>query len=141
MQNFTVYTLVDITETGQYGHSSGSELEKKQQQNFLTLIQTIGLRVNPNYTAKPTTIDKFDVGTYPFGSTFTGTHRVWQWNFNIEFDGVFTDADNNEVGVLIKDLHLVPIIVDLSESAKMEIPVFDTVNDATRNTLIFMEFQ
>ena len=141
MQNFTVYTLVDITETGQYGHSSGSELEKKQQQNFLTLIQTIGLRVNPNYTAKPTTIDNFDVGTYPFGSTFNGTHLVWPWNFNIEFDGVFTDADNNEVGVLIKDLHLVPIIVDLSESAKMEISVFDTVNDATRNTLIFMEFQ
>lgn len=141
MQNFTVYTLVDITETGQYGHSSGSELEKKQQQNFLTLIQTIGLRVNPNYTAKPRTIDNFDVGTYPFGSAFNGTHRVWQWNFNIEFDGVFTDADNNEVGVLIKDLHLIPIIVDLSESAKMEIPVFDTVNDATRNTLIFIEFQ
>jgi hypothetical protein len=141
MQNFTVYTLVDITETGQYGHSSGSDLEKKQQQNFLTLIQTIGIRVNPNYTVKPKVIDDFDVNVYPFGATFKGKHRVWQWSFNIEFDGVFNDADNNEIGVLIKDLHLIPIISDLSESAKINIPVFDTVNDDTRNTLIFMEFQ
>lgn len=135
MQTFTIYTLVDITETGQYGRGAGTELEKQQQQNFLTLTQTIGLRVNPIYDRKPKRIEDFDMKSQPFGSKFKGQHTVWKWDFYIEYDGGFK-TDVSEYGLLEQDLHFIPIITDLTETAKFSRPVFDTQTDQDRNTVI-----
>ena len=41
---FTVYTLIDVTDTGV---TTGSGKEYKQAQNLSVLLQTIGLRCQP----------------------------------------------------------------------------------------------
>jgi hypothetical protein len=138
MQNFTIYTLIDITETGRHAFSTGTELEKKQQQNFMTLMQTIGLRANPMYERKPSVIEDYDVKTLPFGKKFKSKHRVWQWDFYIESDGELRDSEGNEVGFLLKDLHLIPVITDLSETAKINTAVFNTIDPDFCNTIILL---
>jgi hypothetical protein len=149
MKSFKILTLVDITETNQYRRELGKELQKDQQQNFQMLIQTIGLRVNPIYTAGPTceivAINPKPHGlrtytqlsTTNFGKKYTGNHKVWTFNFTIEYDGGLTDASSNDVGFLIQDLNLVPFIPQLTETVEFEIPVFDTKNFDYKNTLIY----
>ena len=48
---FIIHTLVDITETG--SRRGEDPKQYRQQQNFLTVMQTIGLRVNPTYVKAP----------------------------------------------------------------------------------------
>ena len=47
-------TLVDITETG--ARRGEDPLAYRQQQNFLTVLQTIGLRTNIEYSSGPKVI-------------------------------------------------------------------------------------
>jgi len=48
---YCLYTLVDITATGHY--KSRNDLERLQQQNFDTVMQTIGLAGNIYYERAP----------------------------------------------------------------------------------------
>ena len=43
--NFNLFTKVDITKTN--ARRGDDPFKMKQQQNYLTVLQTIGLRVNP----------------------------------------------------------------------------------------------
>jgi hypothetical protein len=139
MQNFKIYTLIDITETGKNAFSTGTDLEKKQQQNFMTLMQTIGLRANPSYESRPKVIDDFEVKSLPFGKKFKSKQRVWEWEFFIESDSEFKDDSGNDIGLLVRDLHLIPIITDLTETAKLNTAVFDTSDPEVRNTIILLK--
>jgi hypothetical protein len=134
MQRFTIQTLVDITETKQYRHQPGEELAKHQQQNFVTLLQTIGLRANPIFSKGPTITNK-DLNTYNFGKNYSGVHSVWTFVFDIEYEGAFTDG-NSDHALLIKDLRFVPIITGLNETINIELAVFDTSNLDTCNTVV-----
>ena len=62
---FTIHTLVDITET--HARRGDDPKQHRQQQNFLTVLQTIGLRVNPTYLEAPEVIkevpSKLGLGT------------------------------------------------------------------------------
>lgn len=136
MKRFLVHTLVDITETKVYRHQDTNPMAKSQQQNFLTLLQTIGLRVNPAYTHSPV-CEETDVSQYSFGSAYTGSHNVWTFEFSIEYADGFTDELGDEAGLLIKDLHFVPVIAELAETINIRLPVFDTVSSDYRNTIIY----
>lgn len=148
MKSFKILTLVDITETKQYRRELGKELLKDQQQNFQMLIQTIGLRANPIYNCSPS-FNVIDVKNtvyglqlhphvYPyFGKKYTGQHKVWSFDFNIEYDYGLTDEHGNDVGLLANDLHYVPIIPALTETIEFTLPVFNTKSFEYRNTLIF----
>jgi hypothetical protein len=138
MQNFWIYTLVDITETKQYRNEQGKELEKKQQQNFLSLLQTISLRANPSYESSPKYFYS-DEKTNMFGNMYQGPQKIWKFNFCIEYEYAFKDQDGNQSGLLTKDLNLVPIIIELTETANIHLPVFDTVSDDFKNTVIEVE--
>ena len=135
MQEFTVHTLIDITETGKRRKEPGFELEYQQQQNFAMLLQTIGMRVNPQYTNSPKfkTVDIDDIG---FGDEYRGSHTVWSFRFFTEFDGGFTDGNGNRVGLLVDDLNFIPIICDLNETISPKLCVFDTKSSQHRNTVI-----
>ncbi len=137
MKQFRVLTLVDITETRQNRKEVNKELEYQQQQNFVTLLQAIGMRVNPLYDKSPKIVEE-DVKAHKFGSAFKGKHTVWSWDFMIEYDGGFTDDTGDETGLLVSDLNLVPIITGLKESAKFAFSVFNTKSDADRNTYILL---
>lgn len=134
MQRFTIQTLVDITETKQYRHQPGEELAKHQQQNFVTLLQTIGLRANPIFSKGPI-ITKRDLSNSEFGKNYTGTHSVWTFVFDIEYEGAFTDGTSDHA-LLIKDLRFVPIITGLNETIDVDLAVFDTSSPETRNTVV-----
>lgn len=136
MQSFKVITLVDITETKQYRREANKDLEREQQQNFQMLLQTIGMRVNPSYRYSPT-VETVDLKDMFFGSAYKGSHRVWTWIFDVEYDGGLTDELGNEAGLLVNDLHFVPFTPDLTESVDIRVPVFDTQSTEYRNTIIY----
>ena len=131
MQRFTVHTLVDITETKKYRHTHDDSVGKYQQQNFLSLIQTIGMRANPLYLSSPT-VDTRNMNDCQFGNKFKGNHKVWSFSFSIEHEDAFNDG-TIPTGLLVKDLHFVPIIVGLEETAEFTHSVFDTQTDSDRN--------
>jgi hypothetical protein len=108
---FKLYTLIDITETGS---RKGDDPRKiQQQQNFLTILQTIGLRVNPAYDQAPVvlygTADEFNLGT-----SFKNRQSIWVFDFDIEHE------DAMSINTLVNDFNLVPIIDHLDETAEFE---------------------
>lgn len=135
MQEFTIHTLIDITETGKRRKEPGYEVEYYEQQNFTMLMQTIGMRVNPHYNFSPK-FKTVNVNDYNFGSEYTGEHTVWSFSFYIEFDGGFTDSDGNKSGLLIEDLNFIPVICKLKETIDCKLCVFDTKSSQYRNTVI-----
>lgn len=138
MKRFFIHTLVDITETKVYRHQESEPLAKSQQQNFNTLMQTIGLRVNPSYDKRPT-IKEENLENWNFGVEYKGKHRIWNFEFAIEYEQGLTDEQGNEAGLLIRDLHFVPIISELNETINIKLPVFDTESVEYRNILIYVQ--
>lgn len=135
MKQFTICTLVDITKTGQYRKERGKEKEKSQQQNFDMVMQTIGMRTNASYVSEPVAIIE-DVKE-KFGEIFKGNHKVWIFNFFIEHEGTLTDDFGNPCGLLLKDLHLVPVITGLNESVIFSKEIFNTSCPLECNTIVF----
>lgn len=76
----------------------------------ITVINTIGLRVNPTIESDPfiTTDNKF------------GNNDVWQLDFEVEFEDALT------VEMMVNDFMLVPFITGLSETETFEQAVFIT---------------
>lgn len=138
MQRFKVLTLLDITETQQHRKETGLELEWQQQQNFQMLLQVIGLRVNPLYRSSPL-INEVNLKDYHFGSEYKGNHLVWDFAFEIEYDGGFEDTLGRQEGLLIELLHFVPMITGLTETAKLTVPMFNTQAGQYRNTLVYLD--
>ena len=119
--NFNIYTLVDITNTG--AKRNQDPRAYKQYQNYLTVLQTIGLRVNPTVNTNPTL-----VANYPkFGSAFKGTQRVWKLPIEIEYEAA-TNLD-----ILINDFDFVPFIPNLTESVTFDTCVFRTTDPKFKN--------
>jgi hypothetical protein len=138
MQRFKVYTLFDITETRQNRKEPGREFAWQQQQNFIMLLQTIGMRTNPLYDEAPT-VKEDNLKNYQFGSAFKGTHKVWSWEFYIEYDGGFTDTAGNPTGLLVDDLHFVPMIVGLDETVDVKLAMLNSNSSEHRNILVYAE--
>jgi hypothetical protein len=138
MEKFTVITLIDITETKQYRKEPDKELEIKQQQNFLTLMQTIGMRVNPSYPRPPAINLNFKQEKL-FGSKIAMPQKAWKFDFYFDYHGGLTDGQGNPCGLLLDDLHLIPVISDLTESVALDLAVFNTKSPEFKNTVIFPE--
>jgi hypothetical protein len=138
MQRFKLHTLFDITETRQSRKEPGKEYQWQQQQNFVMLLQTIGMRVNPQYDESPT-VEEVNLEHYHFGSDYRGVHRVWTWEFYIEFDGGFTNSLGDPTGLLVDDLHFIPMIVNLDETTEFRLNMFDSQSVDYRNILVYAE--
>jgi len=110
---YSLYTLVDITATGQY--KSRNDLERLQQQNFDTVMQTIGLAGNVYYEHPP--VQKpADI----FGNE---NQTCWYFEWRMEIEHLF--EQNGDELARLKDLfEYVPFIADLTETAKFDRPVF-----------------
>ena len=119
--SFDIYTLVDITNTG--AKRNQDPFAYKQYQNYLTVLQTIGLRVNPTIDHDPVIVTE-----YPkFGTAYKGTHTVWKLPVLIEYEGALT------VDMLNNDFKLVPFISNLNETAKFDRCVFETLDNKYKN--------
>ena len=121
---FTIHTLVDITETGM--RRGEDPTQYRQQQNFLTVMQTIGLRVNPTYITSPEIVKDIP-SKYNLGTNYKNKQNIWQYEFDIEY----TDA--LDINTLINDFNLIPIITGLDETVSFENDVFITKNPSINN--------
>jgi hypothetical protein len=66
--------------------------------------------------------------------SFQGKSRYWIWEFDVERERVF-EKENDPVGLLIDDIHRVPIVTGLTETAEIKPAAFQTKGDAV-NTII-----
>ena len=108
---FKLHTLVDITETN--SRRGEDPIAYRQQQNYLTVIQTIGMRVNPTYVKAPTVIKEVP-SKLGLGSEYKTKQNVWKYEFEIDYE------DALDVNTLVNDFDLIPIITNLDETAKFK---------------------
>ena len=119
---YKLYTTVDITNTGQHKNEAGKEAARWKEQNFQTIIQTIGIRANIAYYEKPII---FETKGSLVGFETDELIRVWRFNFETERDNLF-ETDSNPVGFLLDDFEMVPYISGLDESMTQNYAVFVT---------------
>jgi len=112
---FTIHTLVDITETG--CRRGEDPKQYRQQQNFLTVLQTIGMRVNPTYVGPPAVVKEIP-SKLGLGTSYKTKQNVWSYTFDIEYEGGL------DIETLVNDFDLIPIITQLDESIKFTNDVF-----------------
>ena len=121
---FTIHTLVDITET--HARRGDDPKQHRQQQNFLTVLQTIGLRVNPTYLEAPEVIKEVP-SKLGLGTSYKTKQSIWKYVFDIDYEGAL------DIETLVNDFDLIPIITQLDETAKFENAHFLTKNTALIN--------
>lgn len=126
---FKLYTTVDIT------HSNNRErsIANWQDQNFATVLQTIGLRANISYSHGP---DLIVIKGRLLGFNTDEIINVWRFDFNSYHDDCFADG-NDPVGLLKRDFELVPFISGLGESIEQNYDVF--VADGDNPNIIFVQ--
>lgn len=122
---FRIVTLVDITETR--AKRGEDPFLVKQQQNYLTMLNTIGLRSNPTIIQSPTIIESNEI----FGAKYKDAKHAWSFIFEIEYGA-------HAVDLLQKDFALVPFIDNLKEDCVFDLAVFDTESKETKN-IVFEE--
>lgn len=122
---FEVYTLVDITCTG--ARKGEDQKLYKQQQNYLTVLNTIGLRVNPIVKKDPKIVTEHPT----FGKMYDNVKNVWLLEFEIDYGAT-------DINLLKNDFTLVPFHSDLDETTVFENNIFIT-NDDDLNNIIFVE--
>jgi hypothetical protein len=125
---FQLLTLIDITQTR--ARKGDDSFLQKQQQNYLTALQTISMRANPEIRTSPTHEDK-DIKGLGFGTAYKGKQRVWKLNFNFEFD------NSHSVETLTFDFNLVPVIKNLNETIDLKDAAFIT-SSKELNNIVFV---
>lgn len=123
MPRYKIITLVDITRANP-DRKELDRLKLGQQANFNSLLQAIGLRSNVQWTVDP----KKYTGSLPY--PLEGKANHWIWEFDAEREDVFL-KDNDPVGLLKDDLHGVPIISNLENSADINPAAIQTKNGNT----------
>ena len=121
-----ILTLIDVTQTN--ARRDGDEKEYSQQSNFNSLCQTAMLRSN---LVPIKTETKFGgIATIGFGNDYKGKHRYWIVTFDDEREVPITQE------MFAEDFDLIPMIVNLEETAKMEDPAFYT-KDEDKINIVF----
>lgn len=133
--NYKLYTLVDITHTGQYRTEEGKDDARWKEQNFSTVLQTLGIRANVLYTSSPTVTE---VKGSLIGFDTDDLIRVWRFDFSTERDFLYED-DGDPVKFLREDFNLVPYIKGLDELMEQQYAVF--VTEGKGKNIVFKQKQ
>lgn len=120
--HYKLYTTVDITNTNQHRAEVGKETARWKEQNFQTVLQTIGIRANISSYNKPELIEM--AGTLA-GFDTDKIIRVWRFDFETERDFLF-EVNGDPVEGLREDFEMVPFISGLDESMEQNFDVFVT---------------
>ena len=97
MFRYKICTYNDITRSN-VDRASSDEIAVGQQSNFNAFLQGIGLRANITWDVDPTQIDD-----------------IWVWEFYVEQEDIFKN-NHSPVGLLLEDLHGIPIISNLTNT-------------------------
>ena len=123
---FNLYTLADITPTGA---RRGEGTPYHQQQNYMTVLQTISIRANPSnikVSKETASLTKLE-----FGKSYKGKHCVWCMSFDIEYE------EAHSVETLVNDFDLVPFITGLEETVEFDKGIF--ISEKSDHTNVFFE--
>ena len=115
---FCIQTPVDITET-RARRQDENKFAYKQEANFQTVLQTIGMRTNLSYDKSPV-FENTTIGKMGFSDKYKGKQQLWTFEFEVESEGALT------LEMLNEDFDLIPIITGLTETAKLEQALFRT---------------
>lgn len=132
--DYKLYTLVDISHTGQTRAESGKEALHWKEQNFNTVLQTLGIRSNIAFTAGPTVTE---TKGRLVGFDTDEVIRVWRFDFSTDRDHLY-EKDGDPIGLLNEDFHLVPYISGLDELMEQKYAVFSTA-DPGRNIVFHLK--
>ena len=135
MEKIEIKSLIDITKPNVHRPGQGSTLEQNQYKNWTTFQQCIGLRSIISYDDIPT-VEEIDVKGMGFGSKFKGKHRVWTFTFYPDRSAAYVDENGNPIGILLNDLHQVPVIEKLTETINTTKAVFDLEDPQHKNIII-----
>ena len=129
--DYKLYTLVDITHTGQHRYEPGKEDLRCKEQNFNTVLQTLGLRSNIWYAHGPVPLE---VRGSLVGFDTDDILRVWRFDWRTESDNLYLKG-TDPVGFLKDDFNLVPYIKGLDERMEQHYAMF--VTDPTNSNIVF----
>lgn len=118
------YTLIDITKTDVTKYTPELERMRNKQRNWETVMQVLGLRTQI-MNAKQLETQTVDIAKHEFGQSYSYKHRVWSFEFEVEFQNLYLQ-DRNPYGVLKYDFSHTPIILGLDETAQPPMPLFYT---------------
>lgn len=130
---YKLYTTVDITSTGQYRTELGKESLRWKEQNFQTVIQTLGIRANVSYQNKPAMTE---IKGSLVGFETDEIIRIWRFDFYTERDNLFA-LDENPIGYLLEDFNAVPFISGLDECMEQNYDIF--VTDGPARNIVFYQ--
>lgn len=131
IQQFTAYTLVDITETNVFNSRTSDTKSYNQQQNLNTLIQLISMRSQP-INIYVTALSAQDLVNFSFGKQFSGLHNVWKLNFASEHTDVYKHNEDS-VYFLKEDSDGAAFVSKLDETVKFKRSTFETKNKNSIN--------
>ena len=120
LHRYHAYTLIDITKTDVYTNEPIKE--RNQQRNWETVQQVLSLRaqlLSFDYLG----VMEDDVKNYSFGIDYRGQHRIWQFEFTVEHEDVYS-LGHDRYGALKDDFKITPIILGLDETARPSVPLF-----------------
>lgn len=135
MELIEIKTLVDITNNKANRSMLASQLEQDQTRNFNTLRQCLELRSIIIFDDNPL-MEEIEINKLNFGKEYKGKHKVWTFTFRTDRAGNYTDERGNAIGLLLDDIHQVPIIKNLAETINISKAIFDCKNINTKNTII-----
>ena len=125
MERFELTTLVDITKTN--ARRGEDKLAYGQQQNYMSMIQTLGLRTNVE-VSDPVFKKQKATG---FGSDYSNKNlNVWRCIVTVEQD------ESHSVDMMEIDFVMVPIVHKLNENANLGNALFCT-SDAKKCNILF----
>lgn len=119
---YVILCLFDITDTGvlQYRADQQNLFARNQHRNWQVLQQLMSLRTQPT-DILPIQNKIVDLGNYEFGNTYTGQQRVWATGFAVEPSELYLH-NSDPVYWLKYDFDSVPIIANLTETVKFDVP-------------------
>ena len=118
------YSLIDITKTDVTKYTLELERMRNKQRNWETVMQVLGLR-SQIMNAKQLKTENVDLKNYSFGQNYFDKHRVWSFEFEVEFENLYLQ-DRDPYGVLKNDFSHTPVLLGLDETAQPPMPIFYT---------------
>jgi hypothetical protein len=130
---YKLYTLIDITHTKKFKSEPGKEHLAYKEQNFNTVLQTLGMRSNIWYDTGPMMVE---VAGRLVGFDTNDIIRAWRFDWATERNDLYEDG-GDPVGLLKRDFHLVPYISGLDEAYQQNFAVFNTDPTTSKNITFY----
>ena len=124
------FTLVDVTKTDVTKYTPELERMRNKQRNWETVVQVLGLR-SQIMGIRQLKTETVDLSGYHFGDSYIGKHRIWTFEFEVEFENLYL-LEHDPYGILKNDFSHTPITLDLDETAQPPMPLFYT-NGTNKN--------